>query len=357
MISRRQAIAAATIASLAPLLGSDPAVASSSKRSAGRASAGSLPIVKPPRIAQGDTIGLMIPSSANWDPIDIDVLLEALAALGLKGKLGRHVYDRYGYLAGRDADRAADLNAMFRDPEVKAIHCIRGGWGAARLLPLLDWSAIAANPKALIGYSDITALLLSLHAKTGLVTFHGPNGASEWNRTNVEWLQRVTWRGEAVTFENPKDTSTTIVPSDDRTRTITPGKARGKLLGGNLTVLTAILGSPYVPDFTDSILFLEDVQEAPYRIDRMLVQMKLAGILDRVKGVVWGTCSKCGPGEGFGSLTIPDILNDHVKSLGVPAYYGAMFGHVSRQFTLPVGVQVELDADAGTVTMLESAVS
>lgn len=356
MLSRRQALAAAALASLAPLMGAAASSETDRKRNASRLGSGKPSVVKPPRIAPGDTIGLMIPSSANWDPMDIDILLEALAALGLKGKLGRHVYDRYGYLAGRDADRADDLNALFRDPEVKAIHCIRGGWGAARLLPLLDWATIAANPKALIGYSDITALLLSLHAKTGLVTFHGPNGASEWNRTNVEWLQRVTWKGEAVTFANPKDTSDTIVPSDDRTRTITSGKARGKLLGGNLTVLTAILGSQYVPDFTDSILFIEDVQEAPYRIDRMLVQLKLAGILDRVKGVVWGTCSKCDPGEGFGSLTIPDILNDHVKSLGVPAYYGAMFGHVSRQFTLPVGVQVELDADAGTLTMLESAV-
>jgi len=360
MISRRQAINAAVLAAIAPLMSpfAAPLAESASRpsRQAAKGPPSGRPSIKPPRIVAGDTIGLMIPSSANWDPMDIDILLEALAALGLKGKLGRHVYDRYGYLAGRDEDRAADLNDFFRDPTIKAIHCIRGGWGAARLLPLLDWSAIAANPKILIGYSDITALLLSLHAKTGLVTFHGPNGASEWNRTNVDWLQRVTWQGEAVTFANPKDTSETLVPSDDRTRTITPGKARGKLLGGNLTVLTAILGSPFVPDFSDSILFLEDVQEAPYRIDRMLVQMKLAGILDQVKGVVWGTCSKCDPGEGFGSLTIPDILNDHVKSLGVPAYYGAMFGHVRRQFTLPVGVQVELDADAGTLTMLESAV-
>ena len=158
------------------------------------------PILRPPRIQVGDTIGLMIPSSANWNPDEIDILLESLAALGLKGKLGRHVYDRYGYLAGRDEDRAADLNAMFLDPEVKAIHCIRGGWGAARILPLLDFDSIARHPKALIGYSDITALLLALHAKTGLVTFHGPNGASEWNPTNVEWLQRILWQGEQAIF-------------------------------------------------------------------------------------------------------------------------------------------------------------
>ena len=358
MLSRRRILTAGMLGALAPLLGQTAAAlgVGGAARSP-RAQASTAAVVKPPRIVPGDTIGLMIPSSANWDPLDIDILLEALTALGLKGKLGKHVFDRYGYLAGRDADRAADLNAMFRDPEVKAIHCIRGGWGAARLLPLLDWEAIARHPKALIGYSDITALLLSLHARTGLVTFHGPNGASEWNRSNVEWLQRVTWAGEAVTFANPRDTSRTIVPVDDRTRVITPGKAQGKLLGGNLTVLTAILGSPYVPDFRDAILFLEDVQEAPYRIDRMLVQLKLAGILGQLRGVVWGTCSRCTPGEGFGSLTIPDILDDHLKPLGVPAYYGAMFGHIAEQFTLPVGVQVELDADAGTLRMLEPAVA
>lgn len=313
-------------------------------------------ILRPPRIQVGDTIGLMIPSSANWNPDEIDILLESLAALGLKGKLGRHVHDRYGYLAGRDQDRAADLNAMFLDPEIKAIHCIRGGWGAARLLPLIDFAAVARHPKALIGYSDITALLLALHAKTGLVTFHGPNAASEWNPTNVDWLQRILWRAEQATFENPRERGELLAPVRNRVRTLTPGRSRGKLLGGNLTVLTALLGSPYLPDFTGAILFLEDIDEAPYRIDRMLVQLKLAGVLDQIAGFVWGHCTRCGPGEGFGSLTIPDILADHVGPLGIPAYSGAMLGHISQQFTLPVGVEVELDATAGVFRMLESAV-
>jgi muramoyltetrapeptide carboxypeptidase len=356
MTNRRQWIAAATTAALLPMLNApaDGAIARGTVVPSGAQPRRAA--VKPPRIKAGDTIGLMIPSSANWDPMDVDVLLESLAALGLKGKLGKHVFDRYGYLAGRDADRAADLNDMFRDPEVKAIHCIRGGWGAARLLPLLDFAAIARHPKAIIGYSDITALLLALHARTGLVTFHGPNGASEWNPTNVDWLQRVVWQGEAATFVNPRDAGELLAPRRNRIRTINSGQARGRLLGGNLTVLTAILGSPYVPDFTDAILFLEDVDEAPYRVDRMLVQLKLAGILEKLRGFVWGTCTDCGPGNGFGSLTIPDVLNDHIKPLGIPAYYGAMLGHISRQFTLPVGIEVELDAGLGSIRMLESAV-
>lgn len=350
MTSRRDVLRTALWTSLSALLA--PAGAQAQPQRSHRAA-----LIKPPRIRPGDTIGLMLPSSANWDPEEIDILLEALAALGLQGKLGRHVYDRHGYLAGRDEDRAADLNAMFRDPEVRAIHCIRGGWGAARLLPLIDFEAVKRHPKALIGYSDITALLLALHARTGLVTFHGPNGASEWNATSVEWLKRVVWEGEVATFVNPRLAEEAIVPTRYRTRTITPGTARGRLLGGNLTVLTALLGSSYLPDFTDSILFLEDVDEPPYRVDRMLTQLRLAGVLERVRGVVWGHCTDCDPGEGFGSLTIPDLLVDHLKPLGVPVYSGAMFGHISQQFTLPIGVEAQLDATAGTLRMLETAVS
>jgi len=314
------------------------------------------PLVKPKRVKPGDTIGLVIPSSATWNPFDVDIFLETLSALGLKAKMGKHVFDRYGYLAGKDEDRAADLNAMFADPEVDAIHCVRGGWGAARILPLLDFDVIAANPKPLIGFSDITALLLGIHSRTGLVTFHGPTGSSDWNNTNIAWMKRVLWEGEACTFQNPRALKDRLVPAENRTRTITSGKARGPLLGGNLTVLTTILGSSFIPNFDDAILFVEDVDEAPYRIDRMFVQLKLTGILETLKGVVWGTCANCGPGEGFGSLTIPDVLNDHIKPLGIPAFYGSMFGHISTQFTLPLGVQAEIDADAGTVKMLEAAV-
>ena len=358
MPTRRDVLAASTAGLVGSLL-------AGSVLSGERAAAASGPppasapagIVKPPRLKSGDTVGLILPSYATWDPTPVEVLIESLAVLGLKGKLGAHVNDRRGYFAGRDEDRAADLNAMFADPGVNAIHCIRGGWGAARLLPLLDWKTIAAHPKIFIGYSDITALLLSLYAKTGLVTFHGPVGVSQWNPFNVDWMKRVLWNAETAAFVNLKETDDSLVPVKNRTRTVTPGKARGRLLGGNLTVFTTIIGSGYLPDFKDCILFLEDVEEEPYSLDRMLTQLKLAGILGQAKGVVWGTCDKCSPGQGFGSLTIPDLLNDHIKPLGVPAYSGAMIGHVDRQFTLPLGVQVEVDADAGTITMLESAVA
>jgi muramoyltetrapeptide carboxypeptidase len=272
--------------------------------------------------------------------------------------VGAHVMNRYGSLAGADKDRAADINAFFTDREVRAVLPTRGGWGSARLLPHLDFDAIRRNPKVILGYSDITALLNSIHARTGLVTFHGPNGGGRWDAYSLDWTKRVLFNGEAVTCTNPKTTNdrNVLTQIDNRTRVITPGKARGRLLGGNLSVLTGILGSPFVPDFTDAILFLEDVEEQPYRVDRMMTSLKLAGILGRVRGVIFGTCSDCTPGTGYASFTLEEILNDHLKPLNVPAWQGAMIGHNMPQWTLPVGLDVEIDAGAGTITMTEAAV-
>jgi muramoyltetrapeptide carboxypeptidase len=312
---------------------------------------------KPRRLRPGSIVGVVDPASATWDPIDVDIVVESLAVLGLKAKLGEHLLDRRGYLAGRDEDRAADVMAMFTDPDVAAVQALRGGWGCARLLPHLDFDAIGRNPKVLLGYSDITALLLPVFAKSGFVTFHGMNGASEWNRFNVDWFRRVLMQGEAVTMTNPQSTGDQLVPTENRIRTITPGRARGRIIGGNLTVLTTIIGSGLLPDFADAILFVEDVQEAPYRIDRMFAQLKLAGILGQVKGVIFGRCTKCTPGEGsYGSLTISDILDDYLKPLNVPAWEGAQIGHIERQFIMPIGVPAEIDADKGSIRLLEPAV-
>jgi len=308
------------------------------------------------RLAQGQTVGLVSPAGATWQTDEITIIQEALEALGLRSKVGRHVLDRYGYLAGRDEDRAADVNAMFADDSVDAILCVRGGWGCNRILPLIDYRSIALHPKILLGYSDITGLLNAVHAKTGLVTFHGPVGASVWNAYSVDWLRRVLFKAEAVVMENPKATGDSLAQFKDRVHTITPGTARGRLLGGNLTVLAAMVGSSYVPDFTGAILFLEDTNEHIYRIDRMLTQLRLAGILDRISGFVFGNCTKCGPGDGQGSLTLEEVLNDHIRPLKIPAWAGAMIGHIENKFMVPVGVQAEIDAARGTITMLEPAV-
>jgi muramoyltetrapeptide carboxypeptidase len=320
-----------------------------------RTSAAAAP-TKPPRLKPGDTIGLIDPAGASFERGPMDIVVDTMAALGLKARLGPHLFDRYGYLAGTDKNRAEDVNTFFADPSVNAILAVRGGWGCARMLPYLDFATIAKNPKILLGYSDLTALLLGIHARTGLVTFHGPVGISKWTSFNVEHVRRVLFAGEAVTYENVKETGEFLVPVENRITTITPGVARGRLAGGNLSVLSAIVGSAYLPDWDGRILFIEDVGEQPYRIDRMMTQLNLAGILGRVRGVVFGNCTDCNPGEGYGSLTLEEILADHLKPLGVPAWSGAMFGHIERQFTLGEGVEVEIDASRGTIRMLEPAV-
>jgi len=351
-VSRRQfvtqSVTAAGVASAAGVATSVATAAAVSPR-----------VVRPKRLRPGDVIGLIDPASATWEPVDVEIVEESLAALGFKTRRGPSLLNRRGYFAGTDEQRAADLNAMFADHEVKAIQCVRGGWGSARLLPLLDWASLARSPKILLGYSDVTALLLSLHAKTGLVTFHGPVGVSPWNKFNVDWLRRVLIDGQAVTFTNLKEIGEdALTQTENRIQTITPGTARGKLLGGNLTVLTTIIGSGYLPEWDGCVLFIEDVQEAPYRIDRMLTQLRLAGILQKARAVIFGNCTKCDPGDGsFGSLTVTDVLRDHLVPLGVPAWRGAMIGHIERQFTLPVGVEVDVDAAAGTIKMVEPAVT
>ena len=345
-MDRRQFLGSTALAALlAPLMGGGAAMAKAVPRR-----------LLPARLQKGDTIGLVSPSSATDEALGLQLAREAMEALGFKVRVGAHYADRYGHLAGSDAARAGDLNAMFADREVRAIVCVRGGSGAARLLPLLDYDAIRRNPKVLLGYSDITALHCAIHAKTGLVTFHGPIGSGSWNRFNVDQFRRVLVDGELIEYRNPTDAGDELVPRRNRTQVITGGKARGELVGGNLTVLTALAGSSYLPDFRGKILFLEDVGEAPYRVDRMFSTLKLMGALDQVAGLVFGECTDCKPGDGYGSLTLDQVFADHVKPLGIPAYRGAMIGHIREQFIVPVGGKVEMDADAGTFRLLEPVV-
>lgn len=301
----------------------------------------------------GDTVGLVSPSSATDEQLSLQLAREVMEALGFKVKTGEHYDARRGYLAGTDAQRAGDLNAMFNDDAVKGVMCIRGGWGAARLLPLLDYAAIRRNPKVLLGYSDITALHCALQSQTGLVTFHGTMGSGSWNSFNVDQFRRMFFERELMEYRNKSEKGDELVPRRNRTLTIHGGKAAGELVGGNLSVLVALAGSPYMPDFDGKILFLEDVGEAPYRIDRMMSTLKLSGALDRIAGFIFGECTDCDPGDGYGSLTVGQILDDYIKPLKVPAYRGAMIGHIREQFVVPVGGKVEMDADGGRFRMLE----
>ncbi|MBD2536945.1 LD-carboxypeptidase [Nostoc flagelliforme FACHB-838] len=305
-------------------------------------------IRKPPRLQAGDTVGLIAPASIV-DAKDIEAAQKSISQLGLKVKLGKHILDRYGYLAGKDSDRAHDVNLMFSDRTIKAIIPMRGGWGCNRILPLLNYSLIRSHPKIIIGYSDITTLLLAINARSQMITFHGPVATSTWNQFTVDYFKRILFNAEAVTMQN-------LNPNEVRMEIIAPGKARGKLVGGNLSVLSAMVGSPYLPSWNKSILFVEEIGEDVYRIDRMLTQLKTAGILNQIAGFIFGQCTKCNLGDEP-SFTLMQVLQQHILPLGIPAWYGSMIGHIKDKFTLPIGVEVEINAELGTIRMLESAVS
>ncbi|WP_200976105.1 LD-carboxypeptidase [Echinicola sp. 20G] len=309
--------------------------------------------ILPMPLKKGDTVGLVSPSSASNDEILFQFAQETLEALGFKVLPGQHLTDRYGHLAGKDEARAGDINDMFANKEVKAIICIRGGSGAARILPLLDYKTIKKNPKPILGYSDITAIHNAIYAQTGLITFHGPNGTGSWNSFNVKQFEQMFFEEKLVKFENEQEKGDDLIVKKNRIQTITPGTAEGVIVGGNLTVLTGLAGSPYLPDFKNKILFLEDVGEDPYRIDRMMSTLMLMGALDEIKGFIFGQCSDCDPSGGYGSLTIWQILQDYIKPLGIPAYRGAMIGHVSKQFIVPIGAKVKMDAGLGVFEMTE----
>lgn len=314
---------------------------------------------RPPRLRRGDVVGLVEPAYFTPDVFELDAILATVRAMGLVPRPAPNILSRYGYLAGTDRERAAHLNAMFADRQVKAIFAVRGGWGCARILPFLDWDVIRANPKLLIGFSDITALHLALAARTDCPSIHGPNAASAWGRLSWDSFRRLAFEAETPTWAIPAGDEDRLAQRSGRVRTFRPGRASGPLIGGNLTVLTALVGTPYLPSFDGAILFLEETDEAQYRIDRMLTQLALAGILGRVAGVVFGQCTDCVArgSSSIGGFTVSEVLAQHLNPLGVPAFQGAIFGHVADQFSIPVGIRAEIDAAAGTIRMLEPVVA
>ena len=348
---RRRLLTAAGAA--VALAGAWPTAVRASVTPAGAA----LPLRRPARLQPGQTLGLVAPSSAVHESLPVDIAVDTMTALGFKVRLSEHLRARRGHLAGTDAQRAAAVHAMFADPQIDGILALTGGSGANRILPLLDYGLIARSPKFFGGFSDTTALLHAIHARTGLVTFHAPAGVSEWNEFSWRHFKAVAMDGEALLMRHDPDRSGLPAPREDRIQTLRPGVARGPLLGGNLAVLSSITGSRFLRSFDGAILFLEDINEYIYRIDRMLSTLKLAGVMDRLAGVVLGAFTNCKPGEGYGALTLDEVFEDHFGDLGVPVFRGASFGHIKRKFTLPLGVMAEMDAQAGTIRLLEPAVA
>ncbi|MEY3273763.1 MAG: hypothetical protein RLZZ341_2669 [Pseudomonadota bacterium] len=305
-------------------------------------------LLRPARLREGDTLGFVNPSGALHEDEAYERAHAALRGLGLRTREAPNLRARYGHMAGTPRQRADDLHAMFSDPGIAGILAVTGGSGANRVLPLLDMGLLARHPKFLGGFSDLTALITAVHCATGLVTFHSPLARSDWNAFSAEHFRAVAMAGEAPLLRNPAD----LPP-----RPLRGGVARGPLQGGNLAVLTSLAGTPHFPDLTGAILFLEDVNEYLYRVDRRFTPLAGGGHLARVAGVVLGGFTSCKPSEGsYGTLTLDEILADHLGDLGVPVLRNAAFGHIGPKWTLPLGVPAELDADAGTLRLLEAAV-
>lgn len=302
--------------------------------------------LKPRRLKLGDTLGLINPAGFSY-PQEIEPILLTIKKCGFHYKLGQHIYDQYGYLGGKDEDRARDVNEMFADDSVQAILAIQGGWGCQRILPLLDYELMNKNPKIIMGFSDITSLLIAIYSQSHLVTFHGPVGISSWTPFTLDHSQEILMKSSSPLLRNLPQ-----IPVE----TIYPGVVQGQLLGGNLSVLAAMMGSIYLPDWRGKILFIEEINEEIYRVDRLLTQLKLAGVLAKISGFIWGQCRQCTAENPSESLTLKQVLEDHILPLKIPAWSGSMIGHMDNMFTLPLGISVKIDASLGTIQLLESAV-
>ncbi|MFG6412661.1 LD-carboxypeptidase [Roseateles sp. DC23W] len=314
--------------------------------------------LRPPRLKAGDTLGLISPANATFEREPLKIAVEALQALGFKVKLGEHIAARRGPFAGTDAQRAADVNAMFADDSVAGILAMTGGSGCNRIVDKLDYALIRRKPKFFGGFSDLTSLVNAMHRQTGLVAFHSPVAVSEWNDYSVQSFKSIAMNAEAAVLRNPVvKPGDDVVVREERITTVRAGKAQGRLVGGNLTVLASLAGTPYFPDCRGAILFLEDINEYIYRIDRCLSTLRLTGALDQLAGVVLGRFTKCEPGDGYGSLTLDEVFDDYFLPLNIPVYRGAAIGHIKRKMTVPVGAPAEMDADAGTIRLLAPAVA
>jgi len=305
--------------------------------------------IKAPALKPGDTVAITSPAGAVWDENQIDTFTTILKSFGFNVIHGKTLKEKFGYFAGTDELRANELNEFFANKKVKGIFCMKGGWGCARILDKIDYAVVEKNPKVIIGFSDITALLLAITTKTGLVTFHGPVGNSGWNDFTKNIFTNVVMVNKPFNF--PANPAT-----EDKIITINPGKVSGELVGGNLTVLSALIGSVYLPAWKNKILFLEEAKEEPYSIDRMLTQLKLSGILNSISGFVFGKCAKCLAEEPLKAFTFHEVIMQHIQPLKIPAFYGAMIGHIENKLTLPLGINATMDADKGIIILDEGSV-
>jgi muramoyltetrapeptide carboxypeptidase len=304
----------------------------------------------PKALKPGDTIGMIGPSGSFKDQTMVERSAVAIAAQGFKVVVGESCRRKYGYLASPDELRASDIGRFFADPAIDGIICMKGGYGTPRILDLVDYATVAANPKVFAGYSDITGLHLAFQRFAGFPTFHSPMGISMDGV--FDDVSAASWRAALMTAA-PLGKLLPLPPAAPKA--LVGGNARGQLVGGNLSLVAALTGTPYalVPD--GAIIFLEDIDEEPYRIDRMLTQLRLAGVFERCAGVVLGHWTHCDPKDPERSLTLEQVFADVIVSAGKPVIAGFAAGHSVPTHSFPLGVEAVLDADAGTLELVEPA--
>lgn len=306
---------------------------------------------KPAALGPGSTLGIIAPASPARDLAPVAQGIKKVEELGFRVSLAPGALNQNKYLAGTESARLEDFHSMFLDPEIDGIICLRGGWGSMKILSGINYGVVRRNPKIFVGYSDITALQLALWKMAGLVTFSGPMLSSDLGREPGDFTLGHFY--SALTDTRPLG----AVPRAPgaKTAVILPGRSRGRLLGGNLTIIAATLGTPYEIDTRGAILFLEDVDEQPYRVDRMLQQLRLAGKLDLASGVVFGDFVNCEADDKEYSFTLPEVIESSVKGLHIPCFYGLSAGHGKHKATLPLGVLAEIDAEQCLLKIIEPA--
>ncbi|MEO1010883.1 MAG: LD-carboxypeptidase [Bacteroidota bacterium] len=312
----------------------------------------------PKRLRKGDVVGLVAPGYA----IKREILEEAKTTLRAMGLIPYHtnrVTTKHGYFSNTDVERAKDLNHMFSNPEVAGILCARGGYGCTRIMHMIDYENIKNNPKVLIGFSDITALLNGIYAETGLITFHGPVGSTLNDPYSIEQLKKTVMEPEErllIKNADIRDEKLLAHPEYER-YVITHGTAKGRLAGGSLTLINALIGTPHEIDFTDTLVCIEDVEEAPYRMDRMLTQLIAGKTFSKAAGILFGVSAGCHTSTNPDSFSLKEVIVDRLAPLKIPAVYGMSFGHIEQNFTFPVGITAKMDTEDMTLQLLERPVA
>lgn len=308
---------------------------------------------KPESLRNGDTIGIISPASSPDDLSRINKGVNYFERLGYQVEVGKNVGKYEGYLAGTDEERIEDLHDMFSNKNIRAIICVRGGYGSPRLLGKIDYQLIKKNPKIFVGYSDITALQLAFFTKANLVTFAGPMVAVDFHSEINRYTEEIFWR----TITSTKKIEKVILPEGESLLPMKKGRAEGEIIGGNLSLILSLLGSPYIPKFKDKILFLEDIDEAPYKVDRMLNQLTIAGILKKISGVLLGEFTDCVEKDAEKkTLTLDEVFEKYLGELRIPVIKNFPHGHRKANHTIPFGIKTKVNADKGYVEFLESAV-